>query len=46
MLRSVMPLSLQVNDVGVLGFSGNIPSLPEELKQTDKLLSKYLTPQP
>ena len=34
---------IQVNDVGVLEVSGNIPSLPEELEQADKLLSKCLT---
>ena len=34
---------IQVNDVGVLEVSGNIPSLLEELEQADKLLSKCLT---
>ena len=32
-----------MNDAGVLEVFWNLPSLPEELEQTDELLSKYLT---
>ena len=34
---------LQTNDVGVLEVFGNLPSVPEELEQAEKLLSKCLT---